>query len=347
MKLTLPVLVCVFCFLFVAAALRGVTARICILEEAAFINPDVVTKVITPLLSVDNSVIMGISTPDSENDQNYYNRFMDFEHPSRPGEQMFKVIKLALACDDCVDAGKASECTHRSHLLPPWKSSGTMRRVAVLMDNAKLHQQENMGMLQPSTKYLFPPHLIKKMQKLERQDWEGHKPQIVYIGIDPSGGGNSNYAMASTARDSDGRVWIVGLDHTDSIDYRVIDGMIFRHIYALRKHPLYKDCLFVVFVEANMSALDTGRVHDLIKAPELEPIDVISMDPKDKGRIGIWTTPTNKECYINLTVELMEHRALGFCKETVTVTSTADSKDIEKDLIGQVCVRMCVSVCAC
>lgn len=46
--------------------LRGCTADIVIMEEAAHMNPEVFRVVVSPLMGVNHTAVIAISTPDDE-----------------------------------------------------------------------------------------------------------------------------------------------------------------------------------------------------------------------------------------------------------------------------------------
>ena len=46
--------------------LRGSTADIIVLEEAAFMKEDIFLQIVSPLMGVDNTAVLAISTPDDE-----------------------------------------------------------------------------------------------------------------------------------------------------------------------------------------------------------------------------------------------------------------------------------------
>lgn len=77
------------------------------------------------------------------------------------------------------------------------------------------------------------------------------------------GGDLSNYAMASIVRHH-GFSHIVGLDHTPSADSEEINSMVYQHLRKLRSRPEFQHCLFVVFIEANMSFVETDRINRLV-----------------------------------------------------------------------------------
>jgi hypothetical protein len=73
------------------------------MEEAAHMDPKVFKTVVVPLFGVVNTAVLAISSPDD--DQNYYSELLELK--TKDGQSFFKVIKIGLACDRCVDAGKS------------------------------------------------------------------------------------------------------------------------------------------------------------------------------------------------------------------------------------------------
>ena len=102
--------------------LRGSGGDVLWLEEAAFMPPSLFFEVVLPLLEVDRTSMLAISTPSPEGNMNFYTTMMDSKDPNT-GKPMFKVLKVGLACDACQAAGIASECTHMESFRPPWKSA--------------------------------------------------------------------------------------------------------------------------------------------------------------------------------------------------------------------------------
>ena len=43
---------------------------------------------------------------------NFYTNMMEARDPNDPSKTMFKVLQISLACSACMEAGRASECTH-------------------------------------------------------------------------------------------------------------------------------------------------------------------------------------------------------------------------------------------
>lgn len=103
------------CFLLcVFTRLRGQGADVLILEEAAFMSPDVLRVAVMPLMAVGNTAVLAISTPDNE--FNHYTELTEMKKPD--GTLWFNVIKIGLSCEDCLTKG--IECVHHKNKLPHW-----------------------------------------------------------------------------------------------------------------------------------------------------------------------------------------------------------------------------------
>lgn len=94
---------------------------------------DVFYEVIVPLLEMDRTALLCISTP--QDSLNFYSGMMDMKHPNT-GLPLFRTIKVGLACDACVAAGKPEKCTHQGSLVPEWKSSSKHSMIKALYDMA-------------------------------------------------------------------------------------------------------------------------------------------------------------------------------------------------------------------
>lgn len=169
---------------------RGQGANVIILEEAAFIPPNLFKNSVVPLIGVRNTAVLGISTPQDE--LNYYNQLME--------TGLFKTIKIGLSCDECLSKG--IKCPHRRERLPFWKPEEKQELIEKFYgagtENLKKMQRELYGQVASSKIYTLQ-HLSKRFAALPRV--KINKPlRVIHIGIDPgTGGEGSDYAMISMA----------------------------------------------------------------------------------------------------------------------------------------------------
>jgi hypothetical protein len=168
--------------------LRGQGADGLILEEAAFISPNIFKNAVVPLIGVKNTAVLGISTPQDE--LNYYNQLME--------SGFFKCIKIGLSCDDCLSKG--IKCPHKRERLPAWKPEEKQELIENFYGSGsagtKQMQRELYGQV-ASSKIFTLQHLSNKLATLPRIKIE--KPvEVMHVGIDPgTGGEGSDYAMVS------------------------------------------------------------------------------------------------------------------------------------------------------
>jgi len=69
------------CLLCDHAGNRGAGAKCIVLEEAAFIDPNLFFKVVVPIHSVNNTSLIAISTPDDE--FNYFSKLLELKRDDK------------------------------------------------------------------------------------------------------------------------------------------------------------------------------------------------------------------------------------------------------------------------
>ena len=306
------------------AGTRGVTAGLLILEEAAFIDPDLFYQVIVPLMGVSGTSVLAISTP-SEDDDNYYSELMELKNPKDPSQPLFKTIRIGLACQACMIKGKGTECTHKTEFVPPWKSQDATNKVSEIMrSNRTLYMREHQGMLAGDTVYYFKAPLVQSFRELPLWDFD-HHPEFLFVGVDPSGGGKqSDYSMATIAY-SKGCVVLVGLESCSSAVGTDIDAMLYNHVRKLRNHRRYRHARIRLYVENNLSHIEADRVARIFNRPENQPVEIESHDESNQNRPGVPTTDVTKHAYVHLLLQLLKDNRLRVAREFVWTPQPQES----------------------
>lgn len=106
---------------------------------------------------------------------------------------------MGLACDACSAAGKGEECSHKLASLPPWKSADRQRMLQTIMGNdTATFAREALGLVASSDHFIFKPFVQRLSRNLPFALVQN--VGVVYLAIDPSGGGTgSEYALVGTA----------------------------------------------------------------------------------------------------------------------------------------------------
>lgn len=159
----------------------------------SYCDPQLISEVIVPLLSVATSSLLCIST--LLEGHNHYSRMFDLTTAS--GKKVFETIQLSLVCDECAKTDHPERCTHKQHLLPRWLSSTKMETVrAMLSDDPAMLLRESMGYCADSTTKAFSSSDVEHFLARSVAP-EIDQEAVIVISCDPSGGGASAFAVCS------------------------------------------------------------------------------------------------------------------------------------------------------
>jgi hypothetical protein len=197
----------IYCYAASEKTTRGSTVDVCILEEAAHISEKMFNFIVSPLMSVENLVLLAITTP--QDPTNYFSRLTTLvnEH----GKPLFRIQSLGLACQDCLAKNMGHACPHMRHLLPKWRSKQRQLRVKAILGehNKDVYAQELQGLIVSEGSAVFSAESISKFA-IRAPHTFAMRPHVIYTFIDPHGGATqSSQALLSIARAGHLRVVIV------------------------------------------------------------------------------------------------------------------------------------------
>ena len=285
--------------------------NVIIMEEAAYIDESVFYEVVVPLMGVNNTAVLAISTPDDED--NYYSQLMEMTKEDCD-EAIFKTIKIGLSCDDCASR-KIKRCPHTAHRLPVWKSEHRQALTEHIMkgNEARMHRELH-GRVGSRKQFVFKKH-TSKMNKLAPYRWQ-RKPNVLHLGIDPSGGGASEYAYCLVGHE-DGNDVIVAYYSIDTSDENDINSLFMALFKRLRISPIYSDCLVMVYVEAKTDHFIPNSLQRLF----FSHLDIFGhvefqmLKNKNKIEPGVLTLHDDKERYVDYVRHQMSNGHLLFAEQ--------------------------------
>ena len=134
--------------------------------------------------------MIAISSPADE--FNYYSMLLELRRPD--GSFLFKQFRIGLACEPCMNSGKAALCTHMSHIMPHWLSVERSELARCLYgDNTAGYEKEGLGIISSSNVYVFNRRLIEALRIRKRiRITDPLSVREIHIGIDPHGGGEAS-----------------------------------------------------------------------------------------------------------------------------------------------------------
>ena len=277
----------IFSFPSSPKTLRGVGGDVLYLEEAAFIDLQVFYEIVVPLLEMDTTALIAISTPQDK--QNFYSEM--FELKDARGEPFFRTIKVSLICEKCQAAGKGSSCTHNLDLIPPWKSAGKLEMVRALYGDQKdLMARESMGAITQDANSVFDMQQIEMIMQMKHFDGE---PNFFFTAVDPCGGGTSYMAVVSLVLQGD-RTYIVGMDASPADGTEEIRALLIQHIRGVRS--ILGNAWCIALFESNLGQ-EAQHMKHMVKDERL--VYVVH----EKKKAGVNTTHKRKELYAKTLVE--------------------------------------------
>jgi hypothetical protein len=285
-----------------SAGTRGTTADIVIIEEAGFVDEDTFFDSVAPLISVRNTAVWAISTPPKDTT----NYFLTLFEAKLDGEPIFRTVTVERICNECRQQG-ITDCPHLAHTAPKWLSGKRKQMLKALYSNCPSRYMREIGGLSIAEDIsVFPGTMVDDMLARERvKEVRGRDQQIVFISIDPSGGGFSKTAICSFYWDLHQNLVICGLDSidlSDGVQETETRGMI-RHLTALRNFPMLRNSYFVLIIEANHCHKNASTLwlsahalrRELTKPVYLPPKTGPGQPTSGMPKVGVWTTAANKE----------------------------------------------------
>lgn len=169
-----------------------------ILEEAAFIDPEVSLAIVAPTLTRKYVNLIAISTINREDV--VMSSFMTAKYPD--GRAVMMTLNFSLVCEACRDAGRAETCQHRMGDLPPWSSVQQHQKLNALMKQSQeVLQREIRGYdMSENTRPAFNAAAIAALSDPEIGTLKAplRTQSHVFVVIDPAcGGANSSMALVS------------------------------------------------------------------------------------------------------------------------------------------------------
>lgn len=291
--------------------LRGVGGDLILLEEAAFMPIKMFHEVIVPLLELETTALICISTP--QDSSNFYS--MMFEMVDAAGEKLFNQIQVSMVCEDCKLGPHPEKCTHMKHLLPKWKSGGKQDMVRQIYgDNAKDMLRESMGVTTNDNCCVFQDEWLDKFSN--RSPYTSlQTPRVVFVACDPNGGGSSQMAIVSLYQDNNNFA-VCGLESHAVKGHGEVRTLLETHVRGIR--ATYPSSFIIFIPESNLGHEASHMAHMLRDVPKCRSL-------MEKGEPGVLTTHKRKELYTNCAVERFAGGAIWVANDFVCVNPFEDA----------------------
>jgi hypothetical protein len=311
-----------------AKTLRGCGGDVVYMEEAAFMALDVFFEVIVPLLEMETTALIAISTP--LDGMNFYSEM--FELKGGDGKPLFNTLRMGLSCDKCQKMGKAADCTHMASVTPPWKSAAKFDMVkAIYGDRKDLLARESMGQITNDAASIFAQGMVEKL--LAKSCWVlKNKAKYVFLGVDPNGGGDSQMAIVTMVMEMNNIVF-AGFETHGTKNHDQVEHLLLGHIRAIRGHPDLRDAWIINFFESNLG-LEAAHMAHMCKDERR------CYTQYEKGKCGVLTTHDRKEKYTHSFLNYFNTEAVHFINDWVCVNPFEDANNRHKKVRSELKKQM-------
>jgi hypothetical protein len=158
------------------------------------VDSDVFFKILLPILGVNNTSLLAITTPDDH--FNYFSKLLKLR--DKRGNLIFRVQEVQLQCDAC--KRKAIDCKHRRNLLPQWKDSELQDKISIIMGaNINLSARETMGMIVTDCNFIYKQAWIEALFARNDYRFNNNSCPVLHMGIDPNAGSGKASSSSFTA----------------------------------------------------------------------------------------------------------------------------------------------------
>lgn len=302
--------------------IRGHKPRIIVVDEYQFTLPEFWTQHIWALCQVVDRVLICASTPGEPGS------YMAAEtQKMKSSPQLYsesRVLDFSLVCQKHRDDDTPLLCRCKLDLLPPWKNVAAIRIAQGQYGDGNSGDfiQEVLGEPVTSGTRIFDPKLLAMTFNADPLTLYG-MPQgnVVYVAIDPSGGGDSELAVASIVYTMDSRLLLIGLESALTKKMGAVDvsNFVRAHLRLLRSG--LRQAVFIPIVEDQGGVPMAQTICDIFREPEFQPCIFLVGHRVDAScrSDGVPTTRPIKENMVFLTETLLKEDRL---KLSPTLQST-------------------------
>ena len=306
------------------STLKGVGGDLIICEEAAAMDTAVFYEVVVPLLELDKTALICIST--ILDSFNFYSKLLELKDEN--GDPFFVTHTFVMACDQCQADGTPEKCTHMFHSLPPWQSERKHLKIRAMMaDQPELLARETMGLQSDTYQRAFATADLRAFRARPLRPPPSLAVQAVVVAIDPSGGGAKSHVAVVSCYWAAGHVVVAGLESIAARRPEDYETAIRDHVRLLAK--TWPHAVLAVCPEANLG-FESSHIARCVRAEK----SVVVMYEAGRGCPGLCTTHKTKEISHGLLRDKLRDQAISFSQRLVS--ASGDPNVLRRMLLTQV-----------
>lgn len=174
---------------------RGIGGHIIVLEEAGFMDIDLLLDTVAPLLQVQNTILIAISSNDAD-ETNHFNQWMIARHP-KTNELLFDVTHVQRMCPACKMEEKTS-CPHVEAPTVDHLDPDATEVIAALMKTSPMRfRAELYGNMESTHMRVLNHKALEALKFVPGVETNGFP--FFFVIVDPSGSGSMSKSRSAVS----------------------------------------------------------------------------------------------------------------------------------------------------
>lgn len=302
-------------------------------DEAAYIEAGVYSKIIAILQTLHNCSVVCITTPEGTPNA-YFSSLINKPRYGAPHRTLFKQQNVVLVCDNCKLRGVTTECIHAKGLAPFWIESIRQKYAALFQTDEGDTYREIYGVMVNDTPYCFSEPKLKEI-------WDSPPVQIygvpkhIFISIDTNSGkfktstkSTSKFALLSGADNRDHFV-IIGIENIDANIPDHYTPALINHMRILERR--FPHSQLVVIVDG-MLGMDGGVIQREFNRHSVKNVIFVSTGTEKPGVI---ITDAVKRDYMITMNDAINSNQIAFTENLIT--SHKNLSKLKEEFLDQMC----------
>lgn len=307
---------------------RGDAPSAAFFDEVGFMSASFWYQFALPLSQIAGRRFTCTTTPPPP--KSYFDQFCNqVRAANADGDYFFGLINHSLACEQCIAARKATECCHRLHLVPQWKSMLSITSsLGKLMPRHRKEQfaQEVFGVMSTDGQAFLDAKLLEAVRKRALvTTWRARCPTI-WVGIDPPAHNKSDMGMAAfLVSDQTGQIVIIGAAavETSATEVNEIQRTVDRWTGELRRHPFVRPSSpLIPIVECNNNDILSRSIVTAITAQRgatYMPFVPERFQRFITSGVGVWTSAETKLASLSVVYQALLDGRISIAEKVVTI----------------------------
>ena len=299
---------------------RGDAPACAFFDEVAFIDESFWYNFAYPLLQVESRIFTCITTPPPP--RGFFAQFVaSVRERNAQGDTFFLLVNHSLSCEACVKLDQADRCSHRLHLVPPWKSLlrfAQMKRLVPASRKATF-AQEVFGVLSEKNDTYFPAPLVRA--SLGRRV-PFAPADTLWVSIDPASHGVSNLGILAFSVNGTGLHIIHGLCgvNVHRCQMEQLSAIVRQFMHRLR--ALHPHATIIPIIETNNNEIAAMTLLQAVGPCEM-PFTRDRFETYISPDIGVVTTNVVKLAAVQQTYLLILNGGIAVSEQMIVADRTA------------------------